>query len=115
MLRRAALVKTESTEERIASIIRATRATKHNIPGDGILQILQSINRLDSVAETQCVSCEVGTGFCIPEDGILHRHRREKLKSYIALTGCDFKQDIMCLLWGMNWVFISQKKTSNLT
>jgi hypothetical protein len=23
----------------------------------------------------------------IPEDGILHRHRRENLKSYIALTG----------------------------
>jgi hypothetical protein len=23
----------------------------------------------------------------IPEDGILHSHRREKLKSYIALTG----------------------------
>jgi hypothetical protein len=26
-------------------------------------------------------------GFHIPEDGILHRHRRESLKSYIALTG----------------------------
>jgi hypothetical protein len=23
----------------------------------------------------------------IPEDGILHNHRRERLKSYIALTG----------------------------
>jgi hypothetical protein len=26
-------------------------------------------------------------GFYFPEDGILHRHRRENLKSYIALTG----------------------------
>jgi hypothetical protein len=26
-------------------------------------------------------------GFDIPEDGILHSHRRENLKSYIALTG----------------------------
>jgi hypothetical protein len=26
-------------------------------------------------------------GFYIPEDGILHSHRRENLKSYIALTG----------------------------
>jgi hypothetical protein len=26
-------------------------------------------------------------GFYIPEDGILHSHRREGLKSYIALTG----------------------------
>jgi hypothetical protein len=23
----------------------------------------------------------------IPEDGIIHRHRRENIKSYIALTG----------------------------
>jgi hypothetical protein len=28
-----------------------------------------------------------GLGFYIPEDGILHSHRREILKSYIALTG----------------------------
>jgi hypothetical protein len=26
-------------------------------------------------------------GFYIPEDTILHSHRRETLKSYIALTG----------------------------
>jgi hypothetical protein len=26
-------------------------------------------------------------GFYNPEDGILHSHRRENLKSYIALTG----------------------------
>jgi hypothetical protein len=26
-------------------------------------------------------------GFYIPEDGILHSHRRENLKSYIELTG----------------------------
>jgi hypothetical protein len=26
-------------------------------------------------------------GFYIPEDGILHSHRRENLKSYITLTG----------------------------
>jgi hypothetical protein len=26
-------------------------------------------------------------GFHIPEDGILHSHRRENIKSYITLTG----------------------------
>jgi hypothetical protein len=26
-------------------------------------------------------------GFYIPEDDVLHSHRRENLKSYIALTG----------------------------
>jgi hypothetical protein len=28
-------------------------------------------------------------GFYIPEDAILHGHRRENLRSYIALTGWD--------------------------
>jgi hypothetical protein len=27
-------------------------------------------------------------GFYIPEDDIVHSHRHENLKSYIALTGC---------------------------
>jgi hypothetical protein len=31
------------------------------------------------------VSCEVRTGFYIPEDDILHSDRHENLKSYIAL------------------------------
>jgi hypothetical protein len=31
-------------------------------------------------------------GFYIPEDDILHSHRRENLKSYIALTG-----------WTLSW------------
>jgi hypothetical protein len=31
-------------------------------------------------------------GFYIPEDDIIHRHRREHLKSYIALTGWTLYQ-----------------------
>jgi hypothetical protein len=31
-------------------------------------------------------------GFCIPEDDILHSHRRENLKSYMALTGCALQR-----------------------
>jgi hypothetical protein len=30
--------------------------------------------------ETQCICCEIRTGFSIPEDGILHRHRSENFK-----------------------------------
>jgi hypothetical protein len=30
--------------------------------------------------------------FYIPEDDILHSHRRENLKSYIALTGCALQR-----------------------
>jgi hypothetical protein len=43
----------------------------------------------------------------IPEEGVLHSHSFENLKSYIAGL-CS--RDIMCLLWGMNWVSITQKK-----
>jgi hypothetical protein len=58
------------------------------------------------------------------EDDILHSHRREHLKSYIALTGWAVYGDVMCFLLGTNWGFISQKtelfivtavKTSTLT
>jgi hypothetical protein len=31
-------------------------------------------------------------GFYIPEDDILHSHRRENFKSYIALTGCALQR-----------------------
>jgi hypothetical protein len=41
------------------------------------------------------------TGRHSPEDGILHSHRRENLKSDIALNGWALGP---CLLWGMNWV-----------
>jgi hypothetical protein len=60
----------------------------------------------------------------IQEDGILHSHLREDLKSYIALTGLALLRGCNMSLWGMNWVCISQKttflivtavKTSNLT
>jgi hypothetical protein len=63
-------------------------------------------------------------GFYIPEDGILHSHRPENLKCYIALTAGPCTGDVMCLLRGTNWVFISQEtaffivtamETSNLT
>jgi hypothetical protein len=38
-------------------------------------------------------------GFYIPEDDILHSHRRENLKSYIALTG-----------WTLEWRNVSPVK-----
>jgi hypothetical protein len=48
---------------------------------------LHSINRLGYVAETYLSPLKYELGFYIPEDGILQSHRRENLKSYIALTG----------------------------
>jgi hypothetical protein len=49
------------------------------------LQILHSINRIVCVAEKQCVSCEVWTGFYILEDGIPNSRRSGNLK-YVLHT-----------------------------
>jgi hypothetical protein len=59
MLRRVALVRTDVSEEPSASFIMVTR-----------------IGELGTTTRRN-----------IPEDTILHSHRRENLKSYIALTG----------------------------
>jgi hypothetical protein len=45
------------------------------------------INRLGSVARRIVSPVNYELGFYIPADGILHSHRRENLKSYIAITG----------------------------
>jgi hypothetical protein len=62
MLRRVALVRTDVSEERSAPFIRATR-----------------IGELSS-SETSVLTR--ATRRYIPEDAILHSHRRENLKSY---------------------------------
>jgi hypothetical protein len=61
MLRRVALVRTEVSEEHSASFIRVTR--------------------IDELGTTQALTR--ATRCNIPEDFILHCHRRENLKSYI--------------------------------
>jgi hypothetical protein len=63
-------------------------------------------------------------GFNITEDAILHSHRRENLKSYIALTGWTLYRRSKVSPVKYELGFISQKttffivtavKTSNLT
>jgi hypothetical protein len=41
---------------------------------------------------TLCASFRRATRRNIPEDGILHSHRRENLRSYITLTGWTVKR-----------------------
>jgi hypothetical protein len=48
--------------------------------------MLHSINRL---ASEDVSPVRYGLGFYIAEDNIPHSHRRDNLKSYIALTGWD--------------------------
>jgi hypothetical protein len=82
MLRRVALVRADASEECIASIIWVTR-TANVVPCSPILVILM----IEEICSSDASGLTRAIGRHIPEDGILHRHRRENLKSYTALDG----------------------------
>jgi hypothetical protein len=63
-------------------------------------------------------------GFYIPEDDILHNHRRENLKSYITLTGWSLygRRNVFPVRYELgfyipedDFFIITTVKTSNLT
>jgi hypothetical protein len=99
MLRRLALVRTDISEERIASIIGVTRigwlyliVTANVIPSSPILVALM-LELLRS-SETSVITRVIRRH--IPKDGILHGHRRENLKSYFCLQfPRDFRQSLL--------------------
>jgi hypothetical protein len=77
MICRVDLVRADVSEERRASFIRVTR-----IGALGTLAVTR--NRRMLQRNTVLIRA---AGPNIPEDGILHSHRRENLKYYVALTG----------------------------
>jgi hypothetical protein len=90
MLCRVAVVRTDVSEELGASITRVTRigelrlrrllVTASVVPSSSILVTL--LKEVLSSSETSVFTN--ATRRNIPEDSILHSHRRENLKSYIA-------------------------------
>jgi hypothetical protein len=101
MLRRVALVRTDVSAELSASIIRVTRigqvgtlavtsnlclllVTANFVPSSPILVTL----KMEALRSSETSIITRATRRSIPEDAILHSHRSENLKSYIALTGC---------------------------
>jgi hypothetical protein len=75
MLRRVALVRTD-VRRYVQLLLTA------NVPRSRIIFTLMEMIRS---FETSVLT--TATRPHIPEDGILHSHRRENIKSYIALTG----------------------------
>jgi hypothetical protein len=77
LLRCVALVRTDVSEEHSIPIIRVTRS------GELILVTLMT----ETLGSSETSVLTRATQRNNPEDGILHSHRRENLKSYIALIG----------------------------
>jgi hypothetical protein len=99
MLRRVALVRADVSEESSASIIRVTkigelvvlvflRSVRHLLVTANVRSLPILFTLIGGTQRSSESSVLTGTTqLNIPEDGILHCHSRENLKSYIALTG----------------------------
>jgi hypothetical protein len=85
MLRRATLIRTDVSEEHIASIIRISRI------GELATTLTETSNRRTLRRNTMTVHART-TRRNIPKDDILRSHRHENLKSYIALTSVALYQ-----------------------
>jgi hypothetical protein len=92
MLHRVALVRTDVSEELSASFIRVTigelgttLAVTNIVPSSPILVTL--MKEAQSSSETSILTR--ATRRNIPEDGLLHSHRREDLKSYFLFSLVD--------------------------
>jgi hypothetical protein len=74
------LVRTDVSEEHIAPIMRVKR-----IGVLGTLAVTTNRSMLGAIRSSETAVHTRATGCNIPEDGILHSHRRENLKYYMDM------------------------------
>jgi hypothetical protein len=92
MLHRVALERTDVSEECNGSIVRVTRigvlVTANVVPSSPIHVTLI----MEAICSSETSIITTATWRNVPEDGILHSHRRENLKSYVTFTIHIFSQ-----------------------
>jgi hypothetical protein len=88
MLHRVALVRTDVSEELSASFIRVCRllVTAGVVPSSPILVALMK----EALSSSEMSVLTRATRRNIPEDAILHSHRRENLKPYNFICGIHY-------------------------
>jgi hypothetical protein len=81
-----ALVTTDISGKRGSVVLRSVLqllVTAYVLPREQILVTLM----VAAIRSSETSVLIIATQRHVPEDGILHSHRRENLKSYLALTG----------------------------